>query len=154
MKISNFLFMLAFFACPSFASDSPGSELIKAALARTQLKIIYDGSCHPMEYPGGDVPSHIWVCTDLIMRSYRELGIDLQKLVHEDMKSHFSEYPQRACGGWAVLTRILTTDVFPICKRFLHVMDKNCQSQINHKIISRAISSPGSFPGTCPILVL
>jgi len=36
-------------------------------------------------YPGGDVPPDTGVCTDEIIRSYRVLGIDLQKEVHEDM---------------------------------------------------------------------
>jgi uncharacterized protein YijF (DUF1287 family) len=45
-------------------------------------------------YPNGDVPSNKGVCTDVIIRAYRKVGIDLQKEVHEDMKSNFSKYPK------------------------------------------------------------
>ena len=48
-----------------------------------------------MRYPGGDVPANVGVCTDVLIRSYRMLGIDLQKEVHEDMRAAFSAYPQR-----------------------------------------------------------
>lgn len=46
-------------------------------------------------YPNGDVPIHTGVCTDVIIRTYRKMGIDLQKEVHEDMKKHFDKYPKR-----------------------------------------------------------
>lgn len=45
-------------------------------------------------YPNGDVPAKTGVCTDVVIRSYRKLGIDLQKEVHEDMRAHFSSYPK------------------------------------------------------------
>jgi len=45
-------------------------------------------------YPNGDVPAHTGVCTDVIVRAYRKLGIDLQKEVHEDMKKNFDIYPK------------------------------------------------------------
>ena len=47
-----------------------------------------------MRYPGGDVPANVGVCTDVLIRSYRVLGIDLQKEVHLDMRGHFSKYPK------------------------------------------------------------
>ena len=54
----------------------------------------YDPGYYDLAYPGGDVPAHKGVCTDLVVRSYRSLGVDLQKLVHEDMSDHFRLYPQ------------------------------------------------------------
>jgi len=68
-------------------------ELADAALERTQAKVIYDGSYRSISYPGGDVPSHIGVCSDVVIRSYRAIGVDLQVLIHEDMKSNFNAYP-------------------------------------------------------------
>ena len=65
-----------------------------AALDRTQHSVRYDGAYVRIDYPGGDVPSDTGVCTDVVIRSYRVLGIDLQKRVHEDMKRHFSAYPK------------------------------------------------------------
>lgn len=62
--------------------------------ARNQLKdkVRYDGSYYSMDYPMGDVPKGVGVCTDVVIRSYRELDIDLQQLIHEDMKRARSEY--------------------------------------------------------------
>lgn len=75
-------------------SDSVVARLVDAALDRTKLTVRYDGTYTPIKYPGGDVPESIGVCTDEVIRSYRALGIDLQQFVHEDMKTHFDEYPR------------------------------------------------------------
>ena len=69
------------------------NELIGAALDRIKHDVRYDGSYRGISYPGGDVPDNIGVCTDLVIRSYRVVGIDLQKEVHEDMVLAFGEYP-------------------------------------------------------------
>ena len=68
-------------------------RLSEAALCLTQQTVTYDPRYVSIAYPNGDVPSHTGVCTDVVIRAYRALGIDLQKEVHEDMKSHFSLYP-------------------------------------------------------------
>ena len=67
--------------------------LVLAAIERTSHQVTYDGSYRKIAYPAGDVPNNIGVCTDVVVRSYRKLGIDLQQLVHEDMKHSFSAYP-------------------------------------------------------------
>ncbi len=72
-------------------------RLAAAALERTHHAVAYDGSYRKIGYPMGDVPDTVGVCTDLVVRAYRAVGIDLQKLVHEDMVRHFAEYP-RAWG--------------------------------------------------------
>ena len=66
---------------------------------RTQHPVRYDGKYVRIPYPGGDVPADTGVCTDEIVRIYRAVGIDLQKLVHEDMAAHFDEYPSRRRWG-------------------------------------------------------
>lgn len=55
---------------------------------------VYDASYSRIEYPGGDVPSGRGACTDVVVRAFRKAGIDLQVLIHEDMKDHFADYPQ------------------------------------------------------------
>jgi uncharacterized protein YijF (DUF1287 family) len=67
--------------------------LINAARAQGQRFVLYDGSYTPIAYPGGDIPPGRGACTDVIIRAYRALGVDLQRLVHEDMTAHFSVYP-------------------------------------------------------------
>jgi len=69
-------------------------DLSNAALELTKQHVIYDPSYFSIDYPNGDVPSDKGVCTDVIIRAYRKIGIDLQKEVHEDMKSNFSVYPK------------------------------------------------------------
>lgn len=76
-------------------SDSFASRLCKAAIALTQQQVTYDPAYYAIPYPNGDVPPTRGVCTDVVIRAYRKLGIDLQKLVHEDMKQHFHLYPKK-----------------------------------------------------------
>ncbi|MBM75288.1 MAG: hypothetical protein CMK59_07790, partial [Proteobacteria bacterium] len=68
--------------------------VVAIARSRTKLPIHYDPAYFKLKYPMGDPPPNKGVCTDLIIRTYRELGIDLQVLVHEDMKERFDEYPK------------------------------------------------------------
>jgi len=75
-------------------TDPFGLALSEAALERTRHRIRYDGRYRVIAYPGGDVPATVGVCTDVVVRSYRVLGIDLQERVHEDMVAHFDHYPQ------------------------------------------------------------
>ncbi len=74
-------------------------QLVKAALQRTSYQVRYDGAYQRIAYPGGDVPADIGVCTDVIVRIYRSLGVDLQQLVHEDMQDNFSHYPSQRIWG-------------------------------------------------------
>ena len=73
--------------------------IIKAAKERTQHQVRYDGRYMRIGYPNGDVPADMGVCTDVVIRSYRQLGIDLQKEVHEDMAAHFNAYPSKRIWG-------------------------------------------------------
>lgn len=73
-------------------------RLVQAANQRTTETVRYDPAYVVLDYPGGDVPADTGVCSDVVIRAYRALGIDLQKLVHEDMKENFSAYP----GNWGL----------------------------------------------------
>jgi uncharacterized protein YijF (DUF1287 family) len=89
--------LVLLWALPSVAQDSPGrlsTGLVEAALERTSHQVTYDGSYRRIDYPLGDVPGHIGVCTDVVIRAYRVIGIDLQQLVHEDMIANFADYPK------------------------------------------------------------
>lgn len=70
-------------------------ELVSAAKDRTKHHVVYDGSYVSIPYPGGDVPPDRGVCTDVVIRSYRALGVDLQVLVHEDITDNFDLYPSK-----------------------------------------------------------
>lgn len=69
-------------------------QLADSALTLTQQNVSYDPTYRSIAYPNGDVPADKGVCTDVVIRAYRKLGIDLQKEVHEDMVLNFDKYPQ------------------------------------------------------------
>ena len=70
-------------------------KLSESAISLTHQKVIYDPAYFVIPYPNGDVPTGKGVCSDVVIRAYRKLGIDLQKEVHEDMAKHFSAYPHK-----------------------------------------------------------
>lgn len=70
-------------------------KLSNAALSIINPSIAYTPDYISIKYPNGDVPATTGVCSDVVIRAYRKLGIDLQKEVHEDMKANFSKYPTK-----------------------------------------------------------
>jgi uncharacterized protein len=85
--------------CVDVSAQPFALQLADAAMQRTSKDVTYSGKYYSIKYPNGDVPSHIGVCTDVIIRSYRTLGIDLQQLIHEDMKRSFKHYPSKRIWG-------------------------------------------------------
>jgi uncharacterized protein len=79
----------------SKVSDSNVLRLCKYALNQTKKHLTYDGTYRVISYPNGDVPDSLGVCTDVVIRAYRKMGYDLQKLVHEDMKKAYLVYEKR-----------------------------------------------------------
>jgi uncharacterized protein len=71
------------------------TSLVIAAKQLTKDKVTYDPTYFSIKYPNGDVPKDKGVCTDVIIRAYRKVGIDLQKEVHEDIKRNFDLYPHK-----------------------------------------------------------
>tara|TARA_B100001027_G_C16260309_1_gene329062 strand:+ start:1795 stop:2394 length:600 start_codon:yes stop_codon:yes gene_type:complete len=97
MKQLNRIYILSIllFGNTIFSQESFSSENISnAAIELTKDEVIYDGSYYSIPYPNGDVPDGIGVCTDVIIRTYRSLGFDLQKEIHEDMNNNFDLYPK------------------------------------------------------------
>jgi len=75
-------------------SASFGERLAAAALQRTKAHVTFDPSYYRIAYPCGDIPSDRGYGPDVIIRSFRVVGVDLQQLVHEDMLANFKVYPQ------------------------------------------------------------
>lgn len=69
-------------------------RLSEVAVALTTQHVVYDPQYFVINYPNGDVPAGKGVCTDVVIRAYRRLNIDLQKEVHEDMAANFALYPK------------------------------------------------------------
>jgi uncharacterized protein YijF (DUF1287 family) len=74
-------------------------KLSNAAISIIDPEVVYTPSYTSIKYPNGDVPAKTGVCTDVVIRAYRKLGIDLQKEVHEDMVKNFSLYPNKKKWG-------------------------------------------------------
>ena len=73
-----------------------GGKLAAAARKQIGVTVSYDPAYVILDYPNGDVPKDRGVCTDVLIRAARDgLSADLQKLVHEDMRGHFSAYPKQ-----------------------------------------------------------
>lgn len=93
MKSIYILFL--FVGLSSFVLEKTFAEkLSEAAISLTKDNVTYDPKYVSIPYPNGDVPKDRGVCTDVVIRAYRKLGIDLQKEVHVDMKKNFSLYPK------------------------------------------------------------
>jgi uncharacterized protein YijF (DUF1287 family) len=100
------LLLIAMALSSNAVAEASFSELLtEAAKERTTFDVQYDGSYYGISYPNGDVPEGIGVCTDVIIRSYRKLGIDLQVLVHEDMRDNFNKYPSKRIWGLSTTDR-------------------------------------------------
>jgi uncharacterized protein len=70
-------------------------HLIQSANEQVGATLYYDPSYAVIPFPGGDVPIVRGVCTDVIIRAYRHVGIDLQLLVNQDMRKAFRAYPRK-----------------------------------------------------------
>ena len=84
-------------ADPAPSPPAPGKagKLIAAARAQVGVTLRYDAAYSRLAFPGGDVPRERGVCTDVVIRAYRDaLGLDLQALVNADMRSAFAAYPR------------------------------------------------------------
>jgi uncharacterized protein YijF (DUF1287 family) len=84
----------ALLSCSHASAEVFALKLVEAARERTLRRETYDGTYRRIRYPMGDVPDHLGVCTDLVIRAYRRQGIDLQALVHQDMSRRFASYPR------------------------------------------------------------
>lgn len=90
--ISVFLIFLLSSAANS-ANPFMAQKLVSAAHERTNHPVVYDGSYRKIGFPWGDVSDNVGVCSDVVIRAYRKLGIDLQHLVNHDMSLNFFAYP-------------------------------------------------------------
>ncbi len=67
-------------------------RFISAARAQVGVTTTYDPSYVKLKYPGGDIPISRGVCTDVVVRALRKLGIDLQVRIYKDKKAHPRRY--------------------------------------------------------------
>jgi len=75
--------------------SGPVRSIVESAIRQTKTTTDYTQNYFVIPYPNGDVPAETGACTDVVIRSFRAAGVDLQKEVHEDMAAHFSDYPRK-----------------------------------------------------------
>lgn len=80
--------------CALSTAQVSSLSLPQAAREQVGVTVGYDPAYRRLDYPGGDVDPATGVCTDVVIRAYRVLGVDLQQRVHEDMRQHFDVYPK------------------------------------------------------------
>lgn len=86
-----FIFLITF----ASAQADTAEKLITAARKQIGVTVRYDPAYVSLDYPKGDLPRERGVCTDVVIRAFRDaLDKDLQELVHVDMKANFSKYPK------------------------------------------------------------
>ena len=88
---------MGLFAGAASATDrTRAAALIMAARTQVGVTLGYDPTYTRIAMPGGDVARATGVCTDVVVRAYRDaFGLDLQALVHADMRDNFAAYPKR-----------------------------------------------------------
>jgi len=74
---------------------TPLERVLAHSIEQTTMTLSYDPAYVKIDYPNGDVPIARGVCADVIVRAFRQGGIDLQKEVHDDMAKNFAKYPQK-----------------------------------------------------------
>lgn len=85
--------IVALLLCSPAQAAVDVDSLLRAALAQVGVTTTYDPAYARIDYPAGDVPIDRGVCSDVVIRAMRGVGIDLQVAVHRDMHAHFASYP-------------------------------------------------------------
>jgi len=77
------------------ADATPLERVLAHSIEQTTKTSSYDSSYVKLDYPNGDLPIERGVCADVVVRAFRQGGVDLQKELHEDMGKNFAKYPQK-----------------------------------------------------------
>ena len=101
------------------------NDVSSAAKSIINHHVRYDGQYEKIAYPNGDVSADRGVCTDVLIRAYRKLNIDLQQLVHEDMSQNFHQYPSQKIWGLKGTDRNIDHRRVPNLEKFF---ERNGQS--------------------------
>jgi uncharacterized protein YijF (DUF1287 family) len=76
-------------------TSEPIRKIVESALLQTRTTTGYTQQYFVIPYPNGDVPESTGACTDVVIRAFRNAGVDLQEAVHKDMASNFGAYPRK-----------------------------------------------------------
>jgi uncharacterized protein YijF (DUF1287 family) len=93
MLLRRVFLMLILLTVAGVAVAQNAATVVASARTQVGVTLHYDPAYARIPYPMGDVPMDRGVCADVLVRGFRAAGVDLQQLVHEDMRAHFSAYP-------------------------------------------------------------
>ncbi|MDQ1343698.1 MAG: uncharacterized protein QG650_418, partial [Patescibacteria group bacterium] len=71
-------------------TDGKTAEFLSGAYAQIGVTTGYDPAYRKLGFPNGDVPLETGVCSDVVVRTFRKAGTDLQAEINADMTTHFS----------------------------------------------------------------
>lgn len=95
LKFRTFFILIMSLVINMQALAVKSQQIVLDARQQIGQTLYYDPAYTTLKYPMGDVPMIKGVCTDVIIRALRLQGVDLQKLIHEDMKKNFAVYPKK-----------------------------------------------------------
>ena len=95
LKFRTFFILIMSLVINMQAFAIKSQQIVLDARQQIGQTLYYDPAYTTLKYPMGDVPMIKGVCTDVIIRALRLQGVDLQKLIHEDMKKNFAVYPKK-----------------------------------------------------------
>ncbi len=130
--------MLLVVAGVAMAQDA--ATVVVSARTQVGVTIHYDPGYARIQYPNGDVPMERGVCADVLVRAFRGAGVDLQQLVHKDMRAHFSAYPRawglRAPDSNIDHRRVLNLETFFRRRGFASPISANAQDYHAGDVVS------------------
>ncbi len=100
MMLRQVLILLILLFVAGIATAQDAATVVTSARAQVGVTTHYDAAYARIRYPMGDVPMERGVCADVLIRGFRAAGVDLQQIIHEDMRAHFSAYPR----SWGLRT--------------------------------------------------
>ncbi|UVO55471.1 DUF1287 domain-containing protein [Sphingomonas sp. SUN039] len=113
-----------------------GLALVAAARRQIGITLSYDPAYTRIAFPGGDVARSKGVCTDVVIRAYRDaFAIDLQARVNADMRRAFGAYPKK----WGLRAPDANID---------HRRVPNLETFLRRQRAARPLDNPADFlPG-------
>ena len=94
MRMLCFTAIFWFFGSLTVWAEAIGTSIVNAARSQVGVTVIYDPAYVGLDFPMGDVDISRGVCSDVVIRALRVAAdMDLQQLVHGDMKQAFHAYP-------------------------------------------------------------
>lgn len=94
MTFSLLALLVAGAADAGVPASAKAWALASAAMSQVGKTTVYDPAYVKLEFPKGDVPIDRGVCTDVVVRAFRDVGVDLQVELNRDMQANFSSYPK------------------------------------------------------------